>query len=83
MLHDWMFDAATDEDRAILQEMLEGVGAIVMGRKGFDKNEGDGVGATAAPSAVTARTDADRGGEWLIPTGVWRCPSRPTATCWV
>jgi len=42
MLHDWMFDAATDEDRAILQEMLDGVGAIVMGRKGFDKNEGDG-----------------------------------------
>ena len=41
-LHDWMFDAATDEDRAILQEMLDGVGAIVMGRTSFDKNEGDG-----------------------------------------
>jgi hypothetical protein len=27
MLHDWMFDAATDVDRAILQEMLDGVGA--------------------------------------------------------
>jgi dihydrofolate reductase len=42
MLHDWMFDAATDEDRAILQEMLDGVGAVVMGRTSFDKNEGDG-----------------------------------------
>jgi dihydrofolate reductase len=42
MLHDWMFDAATDQDRAILHEMLDGVGAIVMGRKSFDKNEGDG-----------------------------------------
>jgi dihydrofolate reductase len=42
MLHDWMFDAATDEDRAILQEMLDGVGALVMGRRSFDKNEGDG-----------------------------------------
>jgi dihydrofolate reductase len=42
MLHDWMFDAATDEDRAILQEMLDGAGAVVMGRKSFDKNEGDG-----------------------------------------
>ena len=52
MLHDWMFDAATDDDRAILQEMLDGVGAIVMGRKSFDKNEGDGGGATAAPSAT-------------------------------
>ena len=42
MLHDWMFDAATDEDRAMLQEMLDGAGAIVMGRTSFDKNEGDG-----------------------------------------
>lgn len=42
MLHDWIFDAATEQDRAILQEMLDGVGAVVMGRKSFDKNEGDG-----------------------------------------
>jgi dihydrofolate reductase len=42
MLHDWIFDAATDEDRAILQDMLDNVGAIVMGRTSFDKNEGDG-----------------------------------------
>jgi dihydrofolate reductase len=42
MLHDWMFDLATDDDRAILQEMLDGVGAVVMGRRSFDKNEGDG-----------------------------------------
>jgi hypothetical protein len=25
MLHDWIFDAATDEDRAVLQEMLDSV----------------------------------------------------------
>jgi dihydrofolate reductase len=42
MMHDWISDAATDEDRALLQEMLDGVGAIVMGRTSFDKNEGDG-----------------------------------------
>jgi dihydrofolate reductase len=42
MLHDWMFDAATDEDRAMLQAMLDGCGAVVMGRTSFDKNEGDG-----------------------------------------
>jgi hypothetical protein len=30
-LHDWMFDAATDEDRAIAQEYLDDVGAVVMG----------------------------------------------------
>lgn len=41
-LHDWMFSAATDEDRAMLQEMLDGCGAVVLGRKSFNKNEGDG-----------------------------------------
>jgi dihydrofolate reductase len=50
MLHDWMFGAATDEDRAILQEMLDGVGAIVMGRKSFDKNEGDGGWGDGGPA---------------------------------
>ena len=32
----------TDQDRAIPQTMLYGVGAIMMCRKSFDKNEGDG-----------------------------------------
>jgi dihydrofolate reductase len=53
MLHDWMFDAATDRDRAILQEMLDGVGAIVMGRKSFDKNEGDGGWGDGGPVGDT------------------------------
>ena len=53
MLHDWMFDAATDQDRAILQEMLDGVGAIVMGRKSFDKNEGDGGWGGSGPVGDT------------------------------
>src|SRR5215468_4227626 len=48
-LHDWMFHAATDEDRALLQEMLDGCGAVVMGRKSFDKNEGDGGWGDAGP----------------------------------
>jgi dihydrofolate reductase len=42
MLHDWMFKTATDRDRALLQEMVDGAGAVVMGRKSFGKNEGDG-----------------------------------------
>ncbi|GIH16795.1 dihydrofolate reductase family protein [Rugosimonospora africana] len=42
MLHDWMFDAATDDDRALLQEMIDGAGAVVMGRTSFNKNEGGG-----------------------------------------
>ena len=49
MLHDWIFDAATDDDRAILQATLDGVGAIVMGRTSFDKNEGDGGWGDAGP----------------------------------
>lgn len=42
MLHDWLSKASTDEDRALLQEMVDGCGAVVMGRKSFNKNEGDG-----------------------------------------
>ena len=55
MLHDWIFDAATDEDRAILQEMLDGVGAIVMGRTSFDKNEGEGGWGDSGPVGDIAR----------------------------
>lgn len=53
MLHDWMFDAATDDDRAIFQEMLDGVGAVVMGRTSFDKNEGDGGWGEGGPLGDT------------------------------
>ena len=53
MMHDWISDAATDEDRALLQEMLHGVGAIVMGRTSFDKNEGDGGWGDGGPLGDT------------------------------
>jgi len=53
MLHDWILDAATDDDRAILQATLDGVGAIVMGRTSFDKNEGDGGWGDAGPVGET------------------------------
>jgi len=52
-LHDWMFDAATDEDRALLQELLDGCGAVVMGRTSFDKNEGDGGWGDGGPVGDT------------------------------
>ena len=35
MLRDRMLGPATGEGRAILREMLDGVGAIVIGRKGI------------------------------------------------
>jgi dihydrofolate reductase len=53
MLHDWMFKAATGEDRALLQEMVDGAGAVVMGRKSFDKNEGDGGWGDGGPLGDT------------------------------
>ena len=53
ILHDWMFDAATDEDRAILQDVVDSVGAVVMGRKSFDKNEGDGGWGDGGPLGDT------------------------------
>lgn len=53
MLHDWIFGAATDEDRVILREMLDNVGAVVMGRTSFDKNEGDGGWGHGGPAGET------------------------------
>lgn len=49
VLHDWIFAAASDEDRAVVQAVLDSVGAIVMGRRSFDKNEGDGGWGDAGP----------------------------------
>ena len=37
MLHDWFGDAATEEDRAILEHSNDGAGAIVEGRTSFEK----------------------------------------------
>ncbi|GAA0230585.1 dihydrofolate reductase family protein [Actinomadura nitritigenes] len=42
MLHKWMSDQATEEDRAILKQVAEDWGAVVMGRRSFEKNEGEG-----------------------------------------
>ena len=50
MLHDWLGADATDEDRAVLQQLMHGVGAVVMGRTSFEKNEGDGGWGDAGPA---------------------------------
>jgi dihydrofolate reductase len=42
ILHDWLGRAATDGDRGILHDVVARTGAVVMGRRSFDKNEGDG-----------------------------------------
>ncbi|HEX6358571.1 dihydrofolate reductase family protein [Actinophytocola sp.] len=52
-LHDWIFDKSTDEDAAILNEMIEKTGAVIMGRRSFDKNEGDGGWGDGGPLGDT------------------------------
>lgn len=48
-LHAWLRPSASDEDRAVLQNATANVGAIVMGRRSFEKNEGDGGWGGAGP----------------------------------
>jgi len=48
-LHAWLRPTASDEDRAVLQQAVDTVGAIVMGRRSFEKNEGDGGWGDAGP----------------------------------
>jgi len=48
-LHAWLRPTASDEDRAVLEGIIGTVGAIVMGRKSFEKNEGDGGWGEAGP----------------------------------
>ena len=52
-LHDWVFDGAADEDRALLQELVDSVGAVVMGRTSCEKNEGDGGWGDGGPLGDT------------------------------
>src|SRR5436190_6372204 len=53
MLHNWFSSAATDQDRAILQDHIDSVGAVVMGRTSFEKNEGDGGWGDGGPLGDT------------------------------
>jgi dihydrofolate reductase len=48
-LHAWLRPTASHEDRALLEETVDRVGAIVMGRRSFEKNEGDGGWGDAGP----------------------------------
>jgi len=48
-LHAWLRPSASDEDRAVLEKVIGSVGAIVMGWRSFEKNEGDGGWGEAGP----------------------------------
>ncbi|MFL6123693.1 dihydrofolate reductase family protein [Actinophytocola sp.] len=52
-LHDWIWKRKTDEDVAILDEAVSNCGAVVMGRRSFDKNEGDGGWGEGGPVGDT------------------------------
>ncbi len=54
VLHDWFGAAATEHDRAILAQLMDGVGAVVMGRTSFEKNEGDGGWGDVGPAGDVA-----------------------------
>ena len=42
VLHHWLGPTATPADQAVLQEMVDGAGAIIMGRRSYDFCVGDG-----------------------------------------
>lgn len=48
-LHAWLRPSASDADRAVLERVMGSVGAIVMGRTSFEKNEGEGGWGDAGP----------------------------------
>jgi dihydrofolate reductase len=50
VLHDWLGPAATTADREVLQEMVDGAGAILMGRRSYDFCVGDGGWGDGGPA---------------------------------
>lgn len=52
-LHDWFCKNPTDRATAMLQEAVDSIGAIIMGRTSFDKNEGDGGWGDGGPLGDT------------------------------
>lgn len=53
VLHHWIFKDNTPDDDAIINEMLNDCGAVIMGRKSFNKNEGDGGWGEGGPVGDT------------------------------
>ncbi|MGI5228775.1 dihydrofolate reductase family protein [Actinoallomurus sp. CA-142502] len=50
VLHDWLGPAGTPADQAVLQEMVDGAGAIVMGRRSYDFCVGEGGWGEGGPA---------------------------------
>ncbi|HWD79360.1 MAG TPA: dihydrofolate reductase family protein [Kribbella sp.] len=50
VLHDWLGATATAADRAVLEEMVAGAGAILMGRRSYDFCVGEGGWGDGGPA---------------------------------
>ncbi|WP_329000286.1 dihydrofolate reductase family protein [Kribbella sp. NBC_00709] len=50
VLHEWLGPAGTAADRAVLQEMVDGAGAILMGRRSYDICVGEGGWGDGGPA---------------------------------
>ena len=50
ILHHWLGPTATPADRAVLQEMVDGVGSILMGRRSYDSCVGEGGWGDGGPA---------------------------------
>ncbi len=50
VLHRWLGSAGTSADHAVLQEMTDGIGAVLMGRRSYDICVGDGGWGDGGPA---------------------------------
>lgn len=50
VLHHWLGPTSTPADQAVLQEMVDGVGVILMGRRSYDSCVGDGGWGDGGPA---------------------------------
>jgi dihydrofolate reductase len=53
VLHHWLWSTGTPADQAVLQEMVDGAGAVIMGRRSYDFCVGEGGWGDGGPVGQT------------------------------
>jgi len=53
VLHEWIWEARTAADSDVLDELVDGTGAVVMGRRSYDFCEGEGGWGDGGPAGQT------------------------------
>ncbi|HEX7905716.1 MAG TPA: dihydrofolate reductase family protein [Chitinophagaceae bacterium] len=69
LIHDWIFAGKTDEDAAILKEIVETSGAVIIGRRTYNmaiKNAWDGVSPFNVPAFVISSSIPERKAEGFV-----------------